>query len=114
MSTHTAKDKNYLLLDLKEKILDSFPWKNIDSQNVLQVTRQAMVFAADYKHLSGKQKKALVLQAVHELVDEVSSDSDIVKLIVAELAPAVIDDLFRAFKGDFTFEKSKRKFCPCR
>jgi len=116
----SVPDNNIIIL--KEQLEKLYEGKNIKAHNVLQLTRQAMVIAADFKHLSGSEKKELVMDTINIMIDDIasaigseedSSEIELLKFIVGDVAPAVIDDLFSAFKGDFTFKRSKRKFCPC-
>lgn len=112
MSLVTGND----IQNLKEHLKLTLQGRDIKATNVLQLTRQAMEVAANYKHLSGFDKKELVMDTINIMVEETKKENDERKLlnfVINEVGPPVIDDLVSAFKGDFTFKKSQQNFCPC-
>ena len=101
---------------LKEKLSNTFNKKDISSENILQVTRAGMEIVSNFNDIKGSQKKFVVISAVNLIIDELPVDEEIkevIKYVLNKIGPPVIDDLISAFKGDFTFKKSTKTFCPC-
>ena len=101
---------------LKEKLSNTFNKKDISSENILQVTRAGMEIVSNFNDIKGSQKKFVVISAVNLIIDELPVDDEIkevIKYVLNKIGPPVIDDLISAFKGDFTFKRSTKTFCPC-
>ena len=101
---------------LKEKLSNTFNKKDISSENILQVTRTGMEIVSNFNDIKGSQKKFVVISAVNLIIDDLPVDEEIkevIKYILNKIGPPVIDDLISAFKGDFTFKRSTKTFCPC-
>ena len=101
---------------LKEKLSNTFNKKDISSENILQVTRTGMEIVSNFNNIKGSQKKFVVISAVNLIIDELPVNDEIkevIKYILNKIGPPVIDDLISAFKGDFTFKRSTKTFCPC-
>ena len=104
------------ILIVKDKLNITFNKKDISSENILQVARTGMEIVGNFNDIKGSQKKFVVISAVNLIIDELPIDDDIkevIKFILNKIGPPVIDDLISAFKGDFTFKRSTKTFCPC-
>lgn len=102
------------IANLKNMLKKMFKDKDIDASNILEVVKQGMIIVAGSIHLSGKEKKQLLIKSISLLIDELPIDEnarDIIIFVFEMSAPSVIDDLIAAAKGDFKFKETKKNIC---
>lgn len=96
--------------------------EKITALNIVYIATELMQLVQKYKDLTGAQKKLMVINVIKKLVNsQVDCPEDkMALLVIVDLTlPVVIDNLIRAMKGNFKFDKDKtvsffrKYFCCC-
>lgn len=86
--------------------------KKIKPANVLLLVTYTMQTVERIGGLSGPQKKELVMECLQTLVEEIPFDAEdraAIQVAVSTLAPAIIDTLVAAAKGQYDFGKMAKE-----
>jgi hypothetical protein len=104
--------EHYLVV--MSSIRNSLNGEKLSSINLVHAITSGMISAGAFSLLSGKEKKQLVLQSLHMLVDEFKFDQsmiDIVNNLIDIVGPTVIDGLYNSSLGSFNFGVLKNNKC---
>ena len=86
-------------------------YKEITTDNIINVVVSSMTAVQKYRNISGKQKKETVINILTFIVDE-THQNDKFDDIIKSMIPSVIDTIIEANKGKLMLKKSV-KFCLC-
>jgi len=95
-------------------IRNSLNGEKLSSVNLVHAVTSAMIATGGFTLLSGKEKKQLVLQSLHMILDEIKLDEglhDIVNNLIDIVAPTIIDGLYNSSIGKFNFGVNIQKKC---
>ena len=104
--------EHYLVV--MSSIRNSLNGEKLSSINLVNAITSGMISAGVFSLLSGREKKQLVLQSLHMIVDEFKFDqnmSDIVNNLIDIVGPSIIDGLYNSSLGSFNFGVLKNNKC---
>ena len=88
------------VLNAVRVLMASSEEQSVGLQDVVAVTRHAMQIVDTYPHLSGQEKKKVVLDVSHRLMDEIDHEYwQRAKPFVMPVVAATIDELVEAHRG---------------
>ena len=85
--------------------------RKLSRSNIVNVVLSLMQVVEHYDNVHGIQKKALILDALHHLIDKQISDSEEaieMKLVVQTILPTVIDTFVSLDKKELEIKLKKR------
>ena len=106
------------VLDAVQVLMASSERPSVTIQDVVAVTRHAMQVVDAYPHLSGQEKKKVVLDVSHRLMDDIDHDTwQHAKPFVMPVVAATIDELVQAHRGKLRLRPRWRRLlkrcCVC-
>ena len=104
--------EHYLVV--MSSIRNALNGEKLSSINIVHAITSGMISAGIFTLLSGKEKKQLVLQSLHMLVDEFKFDenmNEIINNLIDVIGPTIIDGLFNSNIGKFNFGVAKNNNC---
>ena len=102
----SKKDKTSIrATELKEALKENFP-DGIDYDTLVDAVVLAVKILSADKKTPGQQKKKLVVQAIHLLVDETDAGAlELLDPVIKSMAPAIVDNLIDVEKGKIRLNK---------
>jgi len=103
----------HLVDELFESLVDAVGDEEINAGSIITIASLAMVIVERQRHLSGDDKKALVIELLHKLVnsrDMSSKEKRKINLVIDATVPSVIDTIIDASKGGLDVNKLKSRW----
>jgi hypothetical protein len=104
--------EHYLLV--MSAIRNSLNGDKLSSINMVNAITAAMIATGNFSLLSGKEKKHLVIQSLHMLVNEFNFDqgiADVINNLIDIIGPNIINGLYDSSIGKFNFGQLKNNCC---
>lgn len=105
-------DLNEIINEIYQASIKIYSDRKLSASNTIVLTAKLMEFVEKYKNISGIEKKQIVIDVLHQIVDRSGLVEDDSKkdfnYLINSIVPSIIDGLVSANNGQLNLGKEKK------